>query len=396
MPIITPPGYVRQVLTTLQSRGHSAYLVGGCVRDMILGVHPQDWDVCTGALPEEVLALFPGSLPTGLRHGTVTVALGKKRVEVTTFRSESGYADHRHPDEVHFVGELTADLSRRDFTINAIALSADGLVIDPFGGAEDIRRRCIRCVGEPEERFGEDALRMFRALRFSARLGFEIEPRTMAAIVSEAKLAGTLACERVREETEKLLLTRQPEKAAVLIGTGLLDRYLRRPGPDEFRLLRLNTLPRKPLYRWAAFCVLLEESGCIGSVEDFLLALRLDSRTVRCCTDCAALLRTPPPHRAADWKRLLRRYGVESADCAARVHDALLGGCRRRLRAVLKSGECFSLKHLAVGGDDLLELGLRGKALGDMLEFLLDYVIEFPENNRRELLLSLAGATEEN
>lgn len=397
MAVVTPPGYVRQVLTSLQARGHSAYLVGGCVRDMILGVHPQDWDVCTSARPEEVLAVFPGSRPTGLRHGTVTVVLGSKQVEVTTFRREGGYGDHRHPDEVRFVGDLTTDLSRRDFTINAIALSPDGLAVDPFGGAQDIRDRRIRCVGEPSARFEEDALRMFRALRFSARLGFEIEPRTMAAIEEKAPLAAALAPERIRDEVEKLLLTRQPEKLALLIGAGLMDSFLLRRAADEFRLLRLNQLPRKALYRWAALCVLLEEGGCIASTEDFLLSLRLDSRTVRCCSDCAALLRTAPPTSRADWKRLLRRWGVDSADCAARVHDALLGGsCRRQLREVLKSGECFSLKHLAVGGDDLLALGLRGKALGDMLNFLLDYVIDFPENNRRELLLSLAGGTEEN
>ncbi|MBQ6464667.1 MAG: polynucleotide adenylyltransferase [Oscillospiraceae bacterium] len=396
MSVITPPSYVRQVLTTLQARGHSAYLVGGCVRDMLLGVHPQDWDVCTGALPEEVLALFPGSRPTGLKHGTVTVVLGKKQVEVTTFRREGRYADHRHPDEVSFVGDLTTDLSRRDFTINAIALPPDGLIVDPFGGVRDLRDRLIRCVGVPAERFEEDALRMFRALRFSARLGFSIEEETMAAIVGKAPLAASLAPERIRDEVEKLLLTRRPEKMAVLIDAGLLDAFLKHRRLDEFRLLRLNGLPRKPLYRWAALCVLLEEAGCIDSTESFLLALRLDGRTLRCCCDCAALLRTAPPTRSADWKRLLRAYGVDSADCAARVHDALLGGgCRRALREVLKSGECFSLKHLAVSGDDLLALGLRGKALGDMLDFLLDYVIEFPENNRRELLLSLAGNTEE-
>ena len=397
MAVITPPAYVRQVLTTLQARGHSAYLVGGCVRDMILGVHPQDWDVCTSALPPEVLAIFPGSRPTGLQHGTVTVVIGSKQVEVTTFRRESGYGDHRHPDEVRFVGDLTTDLSRRDFTINAIALPPDGLVVDPFGGVEDIRGRCIRCVGEPAERFEEDALRMFRALRFSARLGFEIEPNTMAAIEEKAPLAAALAPERIRDEIEKLLLSRQPEKIAAVIGAGLLDAFLLRREADEFRLLRLNALPRKALFRWAALCVLLEEGGCIRSTEAFLQSLRLDRRTVRCCGDCTALLRTAPPAARADWKRLLRRYGVDSADCAARVHDALLGGsCRRQLREVLKSGECFSLRHLAVSGDDLLALGLRGRALGDMLNFLLDYVIEFPDNNRRELLLSLAGSTEEN
>ncbi len=397
MAVITPPSYVRQVLTTLQAHGNAAYLVGGCVRDMILGVHPQDWDVCTSALPQAVLALFPGSRPTGLQHGTVTVVLGAHQVEVTTFRLEGGYADHRHPDEVRFVGDLTADLSRRDFTINAIALSSDGILVDPFGGAQDLREQRIRCVGVAAERFEEDALRMFRALRFSARLGFEIESATMTAIEEKAPLAASLAPERIRDEVEKLLLTHQPEKLAVLIGAGLLDRFLLRRVDLEFRLLRLGHLPRKALFRWAALCVLLEEEGCIDSAERFLGALRLDHRSIRCCSDCVSLLHTHPPESRADWKRLLRVYGVDSADCAARARDALYGGhCRRELREVLKSGECFSLKHLAVRGDDLLALGLRGKALGDMLNFLLDYVIEFPENNRRELLLSLAGGTEEN
>ena len=147
---ISPPKYVKHILVTLQSRGHAAYLVGGCVRDMILGVQPQDWDVCTSALPEQTLEIFPGSRPTGLKHGTVTVCVNSRSVEVTTFRSDGSYADHRHPDAVSFVGDLTTDLSRRDFTMNAIALSADGMIADPFDGVNDIAKRTIRCVGEPK------------------------------------------------------------------------------------------------------------------------------------------------------------------------------------------------------------------------------------------------------
>ena len=152
MAIITPPKYVRQVLVALQSRGHLAYLVGGCVRDIILGVHPQDWDICTSALPGEVLSIFPKAVPTGIKHGTVTVYINSRSVEVTTFRSDGSYADHRHPDAVSFVGDLNADLSRRDFTMNAIALPPDGLIADPFGGTADIQNRIIRCVGVPELR----------------------------------------------------------------------------------------------------------------------------------------------------------------------------------------------------------------------------------------------------
>ncbi len=396
MSAITPPKYVRQILFTLQGRGYPAYLVGGCVRDMLLEKRPHDWDICTAALPEQVLALFPGSRPTGLKHGTVTVVIGSRQVEVTTFRTDGSYADHRHPDRVAFVGELTEDLSRRDFTMNAIALAADGLLADPFGGVEDIRERRIRCGGDPALRFEEDALRMLRALRFSAKLNFTIEIETLLAIREKAPLASTLAAERVREELEKLLLTDAPETVQPLMELGLLDAYLR-DRPDSTAVWRrLRRLPRRALYRWAGFSVLLRRLGCIDSVEGFLRALRLDSRSIRCCTAAEQILREPLPETPLQWKKLLRARDVPGVSCAAAVSDALYGGdSGKALRAVLRSGECFSLKHLAVTGDDLLELGLRGRALGEMLNFLLDYVMEFPENNRRDLLLSLAGGGSE-
>ena len=393
---IAPPKYVRQVLRSLQARGHVAYLVGGCVRDMALGVRPHDWDICTGALPEQVMEVFPGALPTGLKHGTVTVRINSRSVEVTTFRSEENYADHRHPETVRFVGELTTDLSRRDFTINAMALSPDGLIMDPFGGLTDLEHRCIRCVGSPELRFEEDALRMFRALRFSARLDFTIEEATLAAIGKKAHLASALAAERIRDEVEKTLLTPRPETVGLMQHLGLLDVFLcaRADALPELKLL--TKLPRKALDRWMALCVILRRRGLISSVEDFLTALRLDSRTIRCCTDGAALLEGRKPRGAPEWKRILRRWGVDTVSCAARCRDALDGGSSsRELKSVLKSGECFSMKHLAISGDDLTALGLKGRELGEMLNFLLDYVIEYPENNRRELLLSLAGNTEE-
>lgn len=394
---VTPPKYVRQILKNLQSRGHRAYLVGGCVRDMILSVQPNDWDICTSALPEAVLEIFPGSETVGIKHGTVAVKLGSRTVEVTTFRSEGRYTDHRHPEDVSFVSDLTTDLRRRDFTMNAIAVSADGFVSDPFGGVQDIEKRIIRCVGEPELRFEEDALRMFRALRFSARLGFEIEPESYAAIAKKAHLAGEISSERVQEEVEKLLMTKRPEMVMELIELGLMDSYLIRRLPEERKEADFSAVPMKNLQRWAALSVYLEHYECIRSVEDFLSSLRLDSRTVRCCSEAAAIYRGVMPRNNAEWKRLLNRCGVDAVSCAAAVQDFMQGGksSQRALKAVLKSGECFSMKHLAVSGDDLLEMGFEGRALGDMLQFLLDYVIEYPDNNRRELLLSLAVSTEE-
>lgn len=397
MPTVTPPGYVKQILVTLRSRGHLAYLVGGCVRDILLGVRPHDWDICTSALPEEVMGIFPGSLPTGVKHGTVTVRLRSRQVEVTTFRSDGSYSDHRHPEAVRFVGDLNTDLSRRDFTMNAIALPPDGLLCDPFGGVQDIRDGLIRCVGEPERRFEEDALRMLRALRFSARLGFTVEKSTMAAILEKAPLAAGLAAERVRDEVEKILLTPAPQTAVMLISCGLLDRYLLcRTSPEAGALRRLTRLPKKALYRWAALCTLLERGGAICSTREFLTALRLDSRTIRCCEDCVQLLSQPAPESRVAWKRMLNRYGVDTVSVTAACGDALFGGhSRNTLREILRSGECFSLRHLAVGGEELAALGLSGRALGEMLDFLLEYVMEYPENNRRELLLSLVHGTEE-
>ena len=392
----TPPKYVRQTLIRLQSRGYQAYLVGGCVRDMLMGKQPNDWDICTSALPEEVMEIFPTARPTGLKHGTVTVYINSRSLEVTTFRSEGSYADHRHPDSVSFVGDLHTDLSRRDFTMNAITLPVDGLIRDPFGGVEDIKNGIVRCVGEPERRFEEDALRMFRALRFAARLGFDIEAATMAAIEKKASLAKALACERVRDETEKIMLTTAPDSVFELVRLGLLDAFLLKRAEHSASFMALRRIIKKPFERWSLLSLILLEQGCISSVEKFLTAMRLDSRTIRCGEDTKIILDSALPETTYQWKKLLNAYGVATVSCAVRCYDALHGGKKyNALKAVLKSGECFSVKHLAIGGDELLELGLRGRELGDMLSFLLDYVMEYPENNRREMLLSLAGASED-
>ena len=180
-------------------------MAGGCVRDTLMGRRPNDWDVATSAAPEAVQSLFRRTVPTGLRHGTVTVLYGGGRCEVTTYRVEGAYSDHRRPDSVRFTPSLSDDLSRRDFTINAMAMDASGNVTDPFGGREDISRRIVRCVGEPRERFEEDALRMLRAVRFAAKLGFEIEAGTRCAIRRCAPLAASLSAERVAGELSGVL-----------------------------------------------------------------------------------------------------------------------------------------------------------------------------------------------
>ena len=199
------PVGVSGLLEALETAGFAAYAVGGCVRDSLLGRVPQDWDIATSARPEEVLARFPHAIPTGIAHGTVTVVWEGEPFEVTTFRAESAYTDHRHPDQVRFVPDLEADLARRDFTVNAMACRRDGQVIDRFGGREDLKNGIIRCVGDPGERFREDALRILRALRFAACYGFRLEEKTSAAVLESRELLCYVAAERIWAEFSRLL-----------------------------------------------------------------------------------------------------------------------------------------------------------------------------------------------
>lgn len=386
------PKYIRQILFTLQGRGYAACLLGACVRELLLEKRPHAWELCCSATPEELLALFPLSRRAA-RENAVTVVLGAHEIEVSCLLAPDGQP---YPERVAFIAGLTEALSRRDFTVNAVALSADGLLTDPFGGVGDLRERRIRCVGECEARFEAEPIAMLRALRLAASLSFTVEAETLLAIEAKAPRAAALPAERVRDELEKLLLTRAPETVYPLMELGLLDAWLLDRPLAHPGWRRLRRLPRKALHRWAGFAVLLERLGGVGSAEGFLRALRLDSRTLRLCAGVNELLREPLPSSPLGWKRALQRYELSGVSCAAAVSDALYGGASQKaLRAVLRSGDCFSLRHLAVTGDDLLALGLRGRAIGEMLQFLLDYVMEYPENNRRELLLSLAGGGSE-
>lgn len=384
-----PPKYALEALTRLEKGGHQAYLVGGCVRDIIMNRRPKDWDICTSALPEQVTALFTHSRPTGVRHGTVTVVVHGSSMEVTTFRADGDYLDHRRPQSVSYIADLEGDLRRRDFTMNAVALSARGEYVDPLGGRADIKRGVIRCVGEPGERFGEDALRMLRALRFAAVTGFEIEAKTMDAIVKNAPLCSELAAERIAVELEKTLISDSPQRAADMISLGLLC------GIDGVRakvcdITRVAVLPKNRRVRWAGACALLMRDGVIDEVKAFLKALRLDSATISCCTAGCALAGSFPDSRA-ELKRLISRNGVDAVRCACAA-VRVLGGKSwfSVLREVLSSGECIDSDELAIDGNDLKSLGFEGRAIGDMLGRLLDHVIDKPEDNEKALLMELA------
>lgn len=321
------PEGVKALLDVLRRVGHAAHPVGGCVRDLLLGRTPGDFDVCTSARPEQVMALFPRTVPTGVKHGTVTVLTGDGPVEVTTFRREGGYADGRHPDAVAFDAGLNEDLARRDFTVNAVALGAEGEVLDPFGGRADLERRLIRCVGDPDRRFAEDALRMFRALRFAAQLGFEIEEDTLAAIRRNARRAENLSGERVKAELEKILLSPRPERAGEALELGLLAHLW--PGRTCPDLAGLGDLPPEPIPRWRGFCRI-----------------------------------TGFPITALPVERALRR-GV--------LHP-----------------EEEALRRLALSGGELAALGFVGPAIGAAQRRLAAHVLAHPEDNTKEKLLALA------
>ena len=396
MAILNPPENIARTLRSLIDEGYAAYLVGGCVRDAVLGRHVNDWDVATSATPVEVARLFPKTVLTGEKFGTVTVLLDGSAVEVTTFRAEMEYSDRRHPESVEFISSIEEDLGRRDFTINAMAVSVTGDLIDPFDGLGDIRNRLVRCVGGPNTRFSEDALRMFRAFRFSAQLGFMIENETMLAIYANAEKAKHLSAERVCLELEKTIMTHSPEIAGDMIKIGLLGRFELSTGKSPVGIENITRLPMETTLRWCAFCAVLLENGLITSVTEFLRDMRLDGKKIKTCARALSIPDFPDGNTGI--KRLFALHGVEAIRCAAAALDTLAAARGdepphrlARVNEIVAAGECFSLDKLAVTGSDLLAQGHPpGRDLGATLDKLLDHVLEHPQANTREILLKLA------
>ena len=316
------------------------------------------------------MAVFSRTIPTGVRHGTVTVLEGETAAEVTTFRKDGAYHDGRHPDKVAFVPKLEEDLARRDFTINAMAMDLRGNLTDCFGGQEDLKRRIIRCVGEPDRRFQEDALRMLRAWRFSAQLGFAIEARTKQAIEKNAPLCRALSRERVSAETEKTLLSSRPELLAEMIRLGLLAAC----GVEgTFDLAALRGVPAEKSVRWAML------QRLIPSLD--LREFRLPGKLVTLAGRAAEAARDT--YSRQELKELIAFAGEDVACVCAKM-----SGQTALLADILQSGECVTLKALAVSGKDFPEL--HGKAAGERLHALLRHVLKYPEGNNRQTLLHLA------
>lgn len=428
------PMAARRVLETMEKHGFAAYLVGGCVRDLLRGKQPQDWDMTTSARPEQVMALFGGAaIPTGLQHGTVTVRAGEDSFEITTFRRDGDYGDHRHPDRVTFTDSLAEDLMRRDFTINAMALDLRGELTDLHGGRDDLAAGVIRCVGDARRRFDEDALRILRALRFAAALGFALEEETERGARAMAPLLKTVAAERVREELLKLLcgehvvpvLLRYPDILDVFLPEILpavgcdqrnhhhcydvwehIARTVGFAAPErELRMVMLLHDLGKPA------CMTVDDEGVghfKGHAEESCRLGAAILERLRFSKDSTARILAlvkwhdvPIEPTERSMRRVLHKMTPEGARDLLRVKradnlaqaPAYLGrqqeidDLERLLQAVLDRDSCFSLKQLAVNGHDVKGQGYQGPEIGRALHWLLNAVMDGSVPNEKNALL---------
>ena len=438
---------LKEIASVINGGGKQAYLVGGAVRDMLMGKKIHDWDIATDALPEEVTALFRKAggkvIPTGIKHGTVTVLYRKNSVEVTTFRTEAGYSDGRRPDSVAFAATIEEDLSRRDFTMNAIALRLpSGETVDPFDGITDIKAKIIRCVGKAQDRFAEDGLRPLRAVRFAAQLGFDLEQNTKDAIAGALPVSAKVSPERVRDELDKILASPLPSRALLLMEkTGLLELFLgelaacrgvEQKGYHSFDVLEHSLLACdyaaknnfSPEVRMAALLhdigkPATKKMGANGAWTFYrheeisesqsrriLRRLRYSNAFV---DSVCHLIKIHMFHYTEDWsdaavRRFIVRAGedyLENLYClrradtyalnAAEGSPALLLPFIKRVEKVQASSRVFMLKDLAVSGKDLIAAGIKpGKQIGIILNELLETVLDDPSENTREKLLKIA------
>ena len=389
------PDFVGTVLTRLRECGHSAYIVGGSLRDLLLGGVPHDWDVTTSARPEQTLAAFSDftTIPTGLQHGTLTVLIDHVPIEITTYRIDGTYTDARRPDSVTFTDRLSEDLARRDFTVNAMAYSPEGGLVDLYGGREDLAAGILRAVGEPQRRFTEDALRILRGFRFSAQLDFAIEPQTLAAMRDTREGLRKISAERILAELSRLLTSPAAPRAwEALVGADILPLILPRTARLQARTLSntlrgLAVLPPDLAVRLAWLFLGLSEEDIRADLNALKPSTRLKEDTLLLTASVAP----PGEITPAGARRLIRRYG-ELTDGAISLWECSgqdVSELRAFVDTVRAEGFCRTVADLAISGNDLIAIGIRGRALGEVLKGLLEYVTDHPEDNRREILLDL-------
>ena len=441
---INVPKPVRMIIGLLEENGFEAFAVGGCVRDTILGRNPQDWDITTSALPHQVKEIFHRTIDTGIQHGTVTVMLQRVGYEVTTYRIDGEYNDSRHPDSVQFTADLIEDLKRRDFTINAMAYNPTVGLVDAFGGIDDIESKVIKCVGKATERFDEDALRILRAVRFSAQLGFDIEEQTMEAIRELATTLEKISAERIHVELEKLITSNHPDKMITAYQAGItkvvlpeFDRMMECPQNTPYHMYNVgehtikvmeNVPPTKEM-RWAA---LLHDVGkpdsitydkkdpermhfyghaYVGAkmVPSILRRLKMDNKTIKLVTRLVECHDDRPASKGmnpANIRKSVHKIGKDIyeqylqlvyADFQGKSkygkekgYDAFLYE-KEQFQLIMENNICTSKEELNISGKDLIASGCNtGSIIGDILNKLLQQVLENPELNKKDILLDIA------
>lgn len=391
MKIEIPDG-VERIIQKLNHQGYEAFAVGGCIRDTLLGREPKDWDITTSASPWQVKELFGRTIDTGIQHGTVTVMDGRTGYEVTTYRVDGEYEDGRHPKSVKFTSSLKEDLKRRDFTVNAMAYCHKRGLVDEFGGLKDLKSQVIRCVGKPEERFGEDALRMLRAIRFSAQLDFSIDPGTWAAVKAIAPNLKKVSKERIQAELTSLLLSPHPERIELVYQAGL-SPYVALSFHQVIRsqLCIDPGLPAKKHIRWAVFLKDTEEEEAV----EVLRELKLDNDTISRVRTLNRWICRQIPAGKVQIRWAMSQMEPSLFDDLLLLKKSLGQPWATEMKwlteEIRKAGDCTSLKELAISGKDLLAAGMKpGKHVGEELNRLLGLVLERPELNQKEILLHLA------
>lgn len=391
-----------KIINTLNNAGFEAYIVGGCVRDEILGIAPKDWDITTSALPEQVKELFPHTVDTGLKHGTVTIVENKTNFEVTTYRIDGEYADFRHPEEVIFTQNLKEDLRRRDFTMNAIAYCDSDGFMDFFDGIGDIKRKIIKGVGSPSKRFNEDALRMLRAVRFSAQLDFDIEDNTYKAIKENAHLIKNVSAERIREELFKLIMSDFPERLVQLIDSGLSEYVLPIINiPDRKELDLLLMAIKKSTKDLSVRLGILFNFISAKEAEKVLKDLKSDNKTIKEVTVIVEYCKKDLQDDRRQTRYILSEIGEELYKKVlnalfyiyyAKGNLVLCKTCDNifdEIDETIRKAHCFSLKTLELNGNILKANGIEnGKEIGNILKKALKYVLDEPSQNKKEILIS--------
>ncbi len=383
---ITLPYTPKYVLETLTKAGYQAYIVGGSVRDKLLGHEPDDYDVTTNALPEEVMKVFRHDrlIPTGIKHGTITLLKAGMTVEITTFRIDGDYNDNRHPDDVLFTGNLYEDVQRRDFTINAMCWNPNTGLIDYTGGSDDIEAKLVRCVGVAEQRFNEDALRILRALRFSSVLDFDIEPNTAAAIHSCCQLLKNIAVERILVELNKLLCGKRPEDI-LLQYRDVFDVILPELSSLDTNAYllaarRISLISAAPVLRMAALLCDLDE----GQVLDCCVRLKMSKADRSLITGIAANAAKPMPCDRFSARKTASEIGIDLLSGAVQLRYA---NSMALCHMVIQQNDCISIKQLAVNGEDVFRVGVTRRNTGVCLQGLLDAVIHDEVENTKEALI---------